>query len=112
MAKAEEQRRTPRVRIAGRLTGRASATIEVQVLDLSATGARVEHGGLLRPGTVCTFELPPALGQVSLSARVVRSAVIGTDKGPGAEQPLRYESGLEFIRVTPEQRAALTQVLE
>jgi len=44
--------------------------------------------------------------------RVVRSAVVGTDKGPSGEQLLRYESGVTYLELTAAQRATLERVLD
>jgi hypothetical protein len=106
-----ERRRGRRVAIPGRPGGRVRATLGVRLLDLGTTGARIEHHNLLRPGFTCTLELPAALGGLVLSVRVVRSAVAGMEKGPAGEQLLRYESGVAFADVTPEQQSALEAVL-
>ncbi len=111
MADHQELRSKTRVKIAGKLAGRLHATIGSNLLDLSATGARIEHFGLLRKGTTCSFELPSELGGLTLTARVVRSAVVGKGQGPDGEEHFRYESGLVFINLTPEQEAALSKLL-
>jgi hypothetical protein len=36
--------------------------VETRLIELSATGARIEHGNLLRPGVACVLELPGSLG--------------------------------------------------
>ncbi len=74
-------------------------------------GARIEHHNLLRPGDTCTLELPASLGGLALSARVVRSIVVGTEDAPTGEKLLRYESGLAFVGLTPDQQAALDSSL-
>jgi hypothetical protein len=85
----------------------------VQLLDLSLTGARIEYANLLRPGAVCAFELPPQLGSLALSSRMVWSHVIGGEHTPdGERRRRRYQSGLVFVAVTPEQQAALASALE
>lgn len=81
-------------------------------MDLSITGARIEHGELLRPGSACAFQLPPAIGALVLTVRVVHSAVIGATQSPDGERELRYQSGLAFVNVTPEQRTTLEEVVK
>jgi hypothetical protein len=81
------------------------------VLDLSATGARIEHPNLLRPGFACTLEFPQSLGGLVLPVRVVRSAVVGTEEVATRDRVLRYESGLTFASLTAEQQATLETVL-
>jgi hypothetical protein len=107
-----ERRRGRRVSIPERPGGRVRATLQVRLLDLGATGARIEHHNVLRPGFACTLELPAALGALVLAARVVRSAVVGTAKGPGGDQILRYESGVAFVDLTPAQQTTLEAVLD
>jgi len=107
-----ERRRGRRVAIPGRPGGRVRATLGVRLLDLGATGARIEHHNLLRPGFACTLELPTALGGLVLSVRVVRSAVVGMEKGPSGEKLLQYESGVAFADITPEQQKALEAMLD
>ncbi len=112
MTEFREQSRAPRVRIGGRLGGRAHATVDVRFLDLSLTGARIEHLNLLRPGAVCTVELPPAMGSLVLSARIVHSTIVGSEQAPEGSRHLRYESGLAFESVTAEQKTILGAALE
>jgi len=107
-----ERRQAPRIAVAGRLGGRARAILDARILDISLTGARIAHLNPLPPGTPCTFELPPGIGSVLLSARVVRSAVIGSEQTPEKRRLLRYESGLTFVGLTEEQHAALAKALE
>lgn len=112
MADSRERRQAPRFAIAGRLATRARATLDVTLVDLSLTGARIEHDELLRPGSTCTLELPSTLGPQVLTARVVRSKIIGSQQTLGGDRILRYESGLTFLKVTAQQQAALEQALK
>jgi hypothetical protein len=112
MGEFKERRRAPRILIAGRLGGRARAILDVRILDLSIAGARIEHLSPLSPGAPCTLGLPPALGSLVLSARVVRSVVSGSEQSPGGKRLLHYQSGIEFVGMTAEQQAALASALE
>ena len=107
-----ERRRTRRLKVPGRISSRVEAMVAIRLIDLSATGARLEHANMLRPGYLCVLEFPHNLAALVLTARVVRTVEVG-----GAEQdavPLtsRYESGVVFTRVSPEQQIALEGVLE
>ncbi len=112
MAGGSERRKAPRILIARHLGARARATLNVTVIDLSAKGARIEHAELLRPGATYEFELPPALGPLILTVRVVHSAVAGTEVTPDGERHLRYQSGLTFVATTAKQQAALAVIVE
>ena len=111
MGELGERRKGRRVQLPERPDGRIRATLNARLLDLSTTGARIEHHNLLRPGFTCTFELPATMGALILPARVIRSTVMGTDAGPTGERLLRYESGVAFGELTVDQQAALEAVL-
>jgi len=112
MAGYSKKREVPRVSLLGRPTTRARATLDVQICDLSVRGARIEHMSLLRPGSACTLELPPACGGMVLAAQIVWSRVVGTHEGSAGERQLRYQSGLSFTEITREQQALLGSALE
>ena len=112
MTDYQKQREVPRIALPQRPTARARATLEVRLLDLSLKGARIEHLNLLRPGSSCHLELPTALGSLVLVAQVRWSRVAGTEASPEGERLLRYQSGLMFLQVTPEQHTLLAQALE
>ena len=112
MSQFQERRRTPRILVSGRMGGRVRATMDVRIIELSATGSRIEHGELLRPGSACAIQFQSAVGSVILSARIIHSAVVGAAPKPDGERRLRYQSGLAFVDVTPEQRVALEEILK
>ena len=112
MTEYQKQRRVPRITLPGRAAARTRAIETVRLLDVSLSGARVEHLNLLRPGAPCTVELPPALGALVLAAQVVWSRVVGAEASPEGERLLRYQSGLLFSKVTAEQHTILGQALE
>jgi hypothetical protein len=86
--------------------------MDVRLIDLSTFGARIEHLDLLRPGSACTFELPPSVGAMTLSARIIHSSVIGAAPTRDGERQLRYQSGLVFTGVTVDQQSTLEIALE
>jgi len=112
MAVGLERRKAPRMLVARHLGAKARATLNVRLLDLSASGARIEHTDLLRPGANYALELPPALGPLILTVRVVHSAVIGTEPTPQGERNLRYQSGLAFVGIAGAQQSALVAILQ
>ena len=112
MTEYQKQRRVPRITLPDRPAARTRVSETVHLLDVSLTGARVEHLNILRPGASCTVELPPALGALVLAAQVVWSRIVGTEANPEGERLLRYQSGLLFSKVTAEQHNILGQALE
>ncbi len=107
-----DRRRTARITVPLHLRGPELELRLVRILDLSPAGARIEHLEPLREGVVCVVDLPPALGRVRLTGRVVWTAVRGGEQTIEGEQRLRYHSGLAFTGLTPEQQTALAQALE
>ena len=112
MAEYRRQRKAPRVRLAGRPAVRVRSTLPARLVDLSLTGARIEHLDLLRPGFRCTVELPALVGGLVLSGQVAWSSIVGSAPSPEGERCLRYESGFAFVGVTAEQQATLANILE
>lgn len=111
MTEIQEQRRAVRTPIPGPMSIRARATLEVRLLDLSPIGARIGHLDLLHPGLPCVLTLPPSLGPLVLTGSIVHSRVAGVhNDSTGARYP-HYESGIEFIDVTPDRQTVLTDVL-
>jgi len=107
-----EKRRVRRVRTESRPAARVRPSLEARLVDLSLTGARIEHYGTLRPEVPCTIELPGASRPLVLPVRVVWTHVVGSEHSPEGERRLRYQSGLEFIGVTTEQQAVLVGIQE
>lgn len=91
---------------------RARGTIDGRLIDLSLTGARVQHLGLLRPGYPCVLEFPVGLGRLILASHIVRSAVVGVERTAVGERHLKYESALAFAEVTEEQGAVLASIMD
>ena len=72
---------------------------------------RIGHLDLLHPGLPCVLTLPPSLGPLVLTGSIVHSRVAGVhNDSTGARYP-HYESGIEFIDVTPDRQTVLTDVL-
>lgn len=112
MERTSDRRQGKRLPVAGRPNGRVRATLDARLIDLSGNGARIEHLNLLRPGFLCTLELPQTVGELSVQVQVVRSLVVGAEAGPTGERVLRYESGLVFTKLTPGQQEALAAILD
>ncbi len=113
-AASGERRRTPRVVLsqAVPMWARAGGDREIRLLDLSPTGARIEHRSPLRPGTLCALGFPAAATPMVLLARVVRSEDLGEVPTPTGSRQRRYATGISFAKVTPEQQAVLRRIVE
>ncbi len=112
MPESQERRRAARISLVGRHGTRSDASRDVRLLDLGTTGARIEIGELLHEGSSYVLELPPALGSLSLSARVVWSSIFGGKQTLEGEQHLIYQSGLVFVDLAADQQAALASIVQ
>ncbi len=109
-----ERRQAPRFALPQPLSVRArvGGAREVWLLDLSLTGARIEHEARLQPGTSCALGFPAASSPLVLEARVVRSVPLRKARGSKGTGALRYTTGLAFVDVTPEKQAMLRRIVE
>ncbi len=80
-----------------------------RLLDLSATGARIEQAEYMEEGRVSIVDLPSAIGGAHLPVRVVWTRP--RDPMLGEPQDM-YQSGLAFLSITREQKASLAIALK
>ncbi len=106
-----ERRRVMRVDVPRQLRGRELEPHFVRLLNLSALGARVTHLEPWDTGFICSVDLPPSLGTVRLSGRVVWTRLRSTEQTLAGDRRDHYESGIEFTNLTPAQEKALAEAL-
>jgi hypothetical protein len=112
MVETPDRRRIARLTVPWHLTGPGLELRLGRLLDLSPMGARIEHPDLLHEGVVCFVDLPPALGRLRLTGKVVWTRLHKAGKTFEGDKHRSYQSGLAFEEITPEQRAALAVALE
>jgi len=88
-----------------------TALHDVDILDLSMSGARIEHTTLLRPGATCRLRVPLQNRSVTVLCHVVWSRAVGRPEGTRRDSGLLYHSGLEFGTMAPDVKAFLTAFL-
>jgi hypothetical protein len=107
-----DRRREIRHPVPWQLSGAALELLRGRLLDLSATGARMEHTNLVYEGRVCEVDLPHALGRCWLKGRVVWTKLHKRERTfEGKIRISYYQTGLAFVDLTPEQRLALADAL-
>ncbi len=106
-----ERRAATRIALLRRLSARAQGTLEVWLVDLSLSGARITLDEQLPQGSRCSLELPPALGALTLPTRVVWSGIFGAEQTAEGERHLIYQSGLTFENLSADQQATLGSIL-
>jgi hypothetical protein len=108
------RRRHSRLTFQEPLRDQVTASHNVQILDLSLGGARIEHTIILRPGTTCHLRLPIKSQRVTVLCQVVWSRAVGYTDGGGDThgRGLLFQTGLEFSKMAPETQKLLTAYLE
>ncbi|MBK9373297.1 MAG: PilZ domain-containing protein [Holophagales bacterium] len=96
-----ERRRSPRVRAPEGAEGVIRSTIQVQVEDLSRTGARFQLTGAVRPGSTYAFHADLGGFDLSVSIRITRCKAGPVPKAGGTGQVLVYQAGAEFLWERP-----------
>jgi hypothetical protein len=112
MVEPPERRHVARLSIPSRLGGFELELRLVRLLDLSPEGARIEHAGHLHEGLGCFVDLPPSLGRLRLTGRVVWTRLHKGEQTLEGDRNLYYQSGLTFTGVTPDQQTALAAALK
>jgi len=112
MAEVRDRRAAPRMTLAEYPAVRVQGMREVRLLDLSRTGAQIEHLDLFRFGASCALDFPPPFGALILPAQVVWCTVIGRQRKLGGTSHLVARSGVWFTRLTGAQRTALADTLQ
>ncbi len=112
MGEHPEQRRAERLNVPrhcrdARLSGKAT----MHLLDLSSTGALIEHEEPIQTWSDLTLDLPPALGGGRITAAVVWSRISGQKPVRERASRLVFQSGLAFLPRTHEEQAILTTAL-
>ena len=107
----KERRRTVRIALVGRPSAHARENLEVWIVDLSTTGARIALGERLEQGSTCSLELPPMLGSLMLSTRVVWNGLFGGERTSDGERHFIYQCGLIFVNLSKEQESTLARAL-
>ena len=111
MVTGPEQRRAMRVDVPKRFRGGQLEPHFVHLLNLSLLGVRVTHLEPWDKGVGCSVDLPPSLGTVRLSGRVVWTRLRSTEQTLAGDRRDHYESGIEFTNLTPAQGKALAEAL-
>ncbi len=112
MIEPPDRRHVARLSIPSHLGGVELELRLVRIIDLSPEGARIEHAGHLHEGLGCFVDLPPSLGRLRLTGRVVWTRLYKGEQTFEGDRNFYYQSGLTFTGVTPEQQAALAAVLQ
>jgi len=93
----EDRRVQPRSVVGSQLAARINYIYEASVIDISASGAMIEHLHHVRPGTVSFVTLLFHVKPVGLKCRVIRSVVHRYEVRPTGERDLIYRTGFEFV---------------
>ena len=102
---SQDRRREPRRSDTG-IRGRVRPGYRLIIIDVSSSGALVEAGRPLRPGSFIDVHLETDVRRGILAARVLRCAVAAID----SESGVTYRAALSFNESSDWVREALTHV--
>lgn len=96
-----ERRKAPRVRMRGEPTAlvELKQLKDVSLIDLSLSGALMEHTEPVRPGGIYRLSFSVGGSQVQVLARAVRAYASHFVTLAGGERQLVFRTGMEFIGV-------------
>jgi DNA-binding response OmpR family regulator len=92
------RRRAGRVRMRDRSPAQLQLR-EVTLIDISLSGALVEHTEPVRPGEIYRLAFPIEGHQVQVLARAIRAFASHRVTVPGGERQIVYRTGMEFVGV-------------
>jgi len=111
VTEGRDRRAVPRTTLAEHPAVHVQGMHEVRLLDLSLTGAQIEHLDLFHLSASCALDFPPPFGALTLPAQVVWCAVIGRQRKLGGSAHLVARSGLRFTKLTGAQHTTLADTL-
>jgi len=94
------------------VSGAVTSSHDVNILDLSLGGARVEHTIILRPGSSCYIRVPIRQRVLTVNCRIVWSKAISRTEGDTGGTGLLYHSGIQFGSMAQDTRTMLTAYLD
>lgn len=96
-----ERRGSPRVVAPKGAEGILRSTIQVQVEDISRTGARFQLSGPVRPGSTYAFHADLGGFDLAVPIRITRCKAASAPHAGGTAPVLVYEAGAEFLWESP-----------
>jgi CheY-like chemotaxis protein len=108
---ASERRRAQRVRLRARTPAQLQLR-DVNLIDLSESGALVEHIEPIRPGEIYHLALTVDGQSVQLLARAMRVFASHRITVAGGERHVVYRTGMEFVGLKKEAASLIAQHIE
>ncbi len=108
----EDRRRSIRWAVEERTAGRITAIYDASLINISVSGALMEHSDLVRPGTLSVLTFVVRGQEVSVRCGVVRSAVHRTEVRTDGERDLIYRTALEFLDASEDSLRLLGEYLD
>jgi len=101
------RRKHARLTFAEPASGAITSSHEIQVIELSQGGARIEHSMVLRPGSSCYLRLPLSEGILTANCIILWSRVVDRAASQQGGSGLLYHTGVQFGNLTREAQALL-----
>jgi hypothetical protein len=108
----QERRKATRSPAMAGSHGRLRSTVEVDIVNLSPDGVRLELAAPMRPGAIYDLEAELSGHRLAVQVRITRCSAGGyRDDGKG-ERHLLFKAGAEFLWTGAEPRLSFVQFLE
>jgi hypothetical protein len=104
-------RKNGRINLPAVLQGSVDLRNEVTVINLSESGAMIEHTDSLSPGRTCFIFLPLPGAELRLRAQLVWSQINKIEKVSQGGGNIRFRSGVHFPNLTEGEAGHLRQYL-
>jgi DNA-binding response OmpR family regulator len=108
---ASERRRAPRIPLRERFPAQLQLR-DVNLIDLSLSGALVEHVEPIRPGEIYRLSLTAEGQRVQILARAMRVYASHRVTLAGGERQVVYRTGMEFVGLKKDVTDIITKHLE
>jgi hypothetical protein len=92
--------------------GHITTIYEASLINISVSGALVEHSDLVRPGTLSTLTFIIQGQKVTLRCRVARSVVHRTEFRAEGEREIIFRTGLEFVDASEDSLRLIGQYID
>lgn len=108
----EERRRTPRILLREPVGGTILTSVEATIVNVSTTGALLEHAHLVRIGQPYVLVVALSPREVRLRCRIVRSGIHEVRPRGAREPVLVYRTGVEFVDAEAEDLQLLQEWIQ
>jgi hypothetical protein len=110
--KKDDRRHNIRWTVEEPTPGHITTIYEASLINISASGALVEHSDLVRPGALSTLTFIIQGQKLTLRCRVARSVVHRTEFRAEGEREIIFRTGVEFVDASEDSLRLVGQYID